>query len=101
MSAAGYTNRIRTQSEARVTKVQYPFSDAINYNPLYSSIGCNPQYSRLSYQTKQKCSVVVCPSSSAVIIYYGDGASLIYPDSLNGQHVADPPTLIFNGGNSS
>ena len=99
MSAARYTNLIRTQSEARVTKVQYPFSDALNYNPLYSSIGCNPRYERISYQTKQKCGAAVCPSASG-IIYYGNGAFLIYPNILNGQHVANPPTVILNGGNS-
>ena len=100
MSAARYTNKIRTQSEARVTKVQYRFNDALNYNPLYSSIGCNPQYLRLYYQIKQKCSPVVCPSTSG-IIYYGDGAFIEYSNVLNGQHVANPPTLILNGGNSS
>jgi hypothetical protein len=99
MSAAGYTNRIRTRSEARVSKVQYPFSDAVNYNPLYSSIGVNPRYNKLEYQTKLNCSAVKCPSTTG-IIYYGDGAYLIYPDLLNGQHVYNPPTVILNGGNS-
>lgn len=99
MSAAGYTNRIRTRAEAKVTKVQYPLQTSSSYNPLSSTIGCSPQYNRLEYELKQNCKIN-CPTDQ-YIIYYGDSAFLTYPDLLNGQHVADPPVVILNGGNSS
>lgn len=50
MSAARYTNRVRTQSQARVTKAQYPGSVSNNYDPLFSSIDCNVSYNVLNYK---------------------------------------------------
>jgi hypothetical protein len=50
MSAARYTNRVRTQSQARVTKAQYPGSVSNNYDPLFSSIDCNVSYNVLDYK---------------------------------------------------
>lgn len=50
MSAAGYTNRVRTQSQARVTKAQYPGSVSNNYDALFSSIDCNVSYDVLDYR---------------------------------------------------
>jgi hypothetical protein len=50
MSAARYTNRVRTQSQARVTKAQYPGSISNNYDPLFSSIDCNVSYNVLDYK---------------------------------------------------
>ena len=50
MSAAGYTNRVRTQSQARVTKAQYPGSVSNNYDALFSSIDCNVSYNVLDYK---------------------------------------------------
>jgi len=51
MSAARYTNRVRTQSQARVTKAQYPGSISNNYDPLFSSIDCNVSYTVLDYKS--------------------------------------------------
>lgn len=50
MSAARYTNRVRTQSQARVTKVQYPGTVSNNYDSLFSSINCNSSYNVLDYK---------------------------------------------------
>ena len=102
MSAAGYTNRIRTKAEARVVKAQYPMHIGVNYNPLYSSITCAPIFKQLNYQPKQNCSGTgreICPPSGP-IIYYGGLADDLFPDRLEGEGALNPPTLILNGGNS-
>ena len=51
MSAARYTNRVRTQSQARVTKAQYPGNVSNNYDPLFSTIDCNVSYNVLDYKS--------------------------------------------------
>jgi hypothetical protein len=103
MSAAGYTNRIRTKAEARVVKVQYPLHIGVNYNPLYASIACSSIYKILKYRLKpQNCTgttdVPCIPPGPT--IYYGGGAFDLYPDDLYGNGALNPPTLILNGGNS-
>lgn len=54
-SAACYTNKVRTESQARVTKVPYPGNIATNQNPLYASIACNPVFTVLSYPVSLCC----------------------------------------------
>lgn len=54
-SAASYINKLRTQAEANVVKVQYPGNVAKNQNPLYASIACNPVFTVLSYQVRTCC----------------------------------------------
>lgn len=49
MSAGAYINRIKVQSQARNTKVQYPGGKATNYNPLYATCASNPNFSILNY----------------------------------------------------
>jgi hypothetical protein len=49
MSSAKYTNRIRTLSEAKVTKVQYPGRQALSYVPIQSTAGCSPNYNPIKY----------------------------------------------------
>ena len=71
MSAARYTNRVRTQSQARVTKVQYPGSISNNYDPLFSSIDCNPSYNVLDYKgTPCICS----PTEQPIVIGFRFGS---------------------------
>ena len=53
-SAACYTNKLRVTTEANNTKVEYPGKVGKNFNPLYSTLGCNPRFTVLSY-TKAKC----------------------------------------------
>jgi len=102
MSAAGYTNRIRTKAEARVVKAQYPMHVGVNYNPLYSSITCAPIFKQLNYQPKQNCSGIGGEKClpSGPLIYYGGLANDLFPDNLYGNGALNPPALILNGGNS-
>jgi hypothetical protein len=68
MSAAGYTNRVRTKAEARVRKVQYQFNNATNYNPLAAACAANPDFTILNYGKQN-----TCPKPPVVIVYYYDG----------------------------
>jgi hypothetical protein len=101
MSAAGYTNRVRTKSEARVVKAQYPQNVVDNYNPLYSSIACNPIFTILNYQAKQKCATPRTSGPTIIcgpIVYYDNGSSGAL--DLYGGGATSEYTVIFNGGNS-
>jgi hypothetical protein len=49
MISASYTNRIRTTVQARNVKVEYPGRQANNYNALQSTLGCNPNYTKIKY----------------------------------------------------
>ena len=57
MSASRYTAMRRTVATANVTKVHYPTNIALNYNPLYSTIGCNPTYSLFMYADPPCCKI--------------------------------------------
>ena len=48
-SSSRYTHLLRSKAEASVVKVQYPTKQSVNTNALYSSIGCNPNYSLIEY----------------------------------------------------
>lgn len=59
MSSAAYTNRIRTQTDANLTKVQYPGRQSKSYNALQAALGCNPNYYPLIYSlTSSNCCIV-------------------------------------------
>jgi hypothetical protein len=91
MSSAGYTNRIRTRTQANLTKVQYPTKQSVNYNPLQSAIGCNPNYSRLNYI------IPCCKPIRCFKDFILNGGSIIVFYTLNGG----TPTLSglsFSGG---
>jgi hypothetical protein len=63
MSSATYTNRIRTQIDANLTKVQYPGRQSKSYNALQATIGCNPNYYPLIYSlTSTNCCIVTVPN---------------------------------------
>jgi len=112
MSAAGYTNRIRTKAEARVRKVQYKFSDASNYNPLASTCNANPDYTILNYVENIRCDCIILaplppPPPVRMIynggnafsnIYYGGSAFDVYTNILNGN--VSTGAQILNGGNA-
>lgn len=101
MSAAQFTNRVRTTSEARVVKAQYPQNVSEGYNPLFSSIACNPTFSILHYQFKNTCAT---PASEGIlcgpVIYYGGTSTIVYIPDLNGGSALNPNTVIYYGGNS-
>jgi len=54
-SAQCYTNKQRVMSEASVRKTQYPGSIALNNNPMYASINCNPIFNNLIYLSNNCC----------------------------------------------
>jgi hypothetical protein len=70
MSAARYTNKIRTNSEARVRKVQYRYNNAVS-NPLAATCAANPDFSILQYIAYRDCA----PPCPPIIVYYYDGGS--------------------------
>jgi hypothetical protein len=70
MSTARYTNKIRTNSEARVRKVQYRYNDAVS-NPLASTCAANPDFSILQYIGYHNCT----PPCPPLRVYYYDGGS--------------------------
>jgi hypothetical protein len=55
MSAGAYINKIRVRAQAQLVKVQYPGGRATNFNPIYSALGCNADFTRLNYQAGICC----------------------------------------------
>jgi len=55
MSAGAYINKLRVRAQARLVKVQYPGGRATNFNPIYSAVGCNADFTRLNYQAGICC----------------------------------------------
>lgn len=55
-SAACYTNKIRSQTEGRLNKVQYPKTVAYTVNILQPSVALSPDYSSLVYLPSIQCS---------------------------------------------
>ena len=89
MSAAGYTNRIRTKAEARVRKVQYRYNDATNYSPLGAACAIKPDFTILTYTKGDCCSAINVPP---IIVYYYDGGSAF----SNIYDAAFPPPVFRN-----
>jgi len=108
MSAARYTNKIRTDSEARVRKVQYRYNNANNYNPLAAACDASPDFTVLLYTKGDCCSA---PVATIVIILFLDGGNAytnVYdegyppPTYLNIlQDIFIPSNLAYNGGSAS
>ena len=107
MSAAGYTNRIRTRTEARLTKVQYRFNDA-SLNTLGAACGIFPNYSVLKYIAKQNCKVP-CPETPPTFPIYDGGRAFagVYDGGFSDsdftiilEDTQDPDSFILDGGSS-
>jgi hypothetical protein len=105
MSAARYTNKIRTNSEARVRKVQYRYNDAVS-NPLAATCAANPDFSILQYIAYRDCA----PPCPPLRVYYYDGGSA-FTNTYNTGTSADvvfsslidsfiPSNLWYDGGGS-
>ena len=88
MSAARYTNRLRTQAEARVRKVQYRYNEALNYNPLAATCAVSPDFSVLQYSGYRNCRPP-CPPP-LINLYFLDGGNA-YTNVYDGRYA--PPTL--------
>ena len=97
MSASHYTAMRRTVATANVTKVHYPTNIALNYNPMYSSIGCNPAYSLFMYEDAPCCKI---PPTTPCIIYDGGYSNNNYPAILDGGGSQSSFTPL-DGGNST
>ena len=80
----------RTVATANVTKVHYPINIALNYNPMYSSIGCNPTYSLFTYATSRCCK----NDQQRKLCFEGN-----YPLFLDGGDPYTTATCILDGGN--
>jgi hypothetical protein len=114
MSAGAYINRIKVQSQARNTKVQYPGGKATNYNPLYATCASNPNFSILNYipisafcdrpvgscfQPSSSC----LPTAGEIL----DGGDSFVPENVtaicifDGGFSSSNYTPVLSGGNSS
>jgi len=77
MSAQGYTNRIRVQTEGRNNKVQYPGRVGLTNNPIEASVGLSPNFTTNNY-ILSKCSIpsfnelscVETPPASVVLSFF-------------------------------
>jgi hypothetical protein len=107
MSAARYTNKIRTQAEARVRKVQYRYNDVVS-NQLSATCDATPDFTVLLYTKGDCCSAINIP---IIIVYFLDGGNAytnVYdegyppPTYLNIlQDIFIPSNLVYNGGSAS
>ena len=107
MSAARYTAMRRTMATANVTKVHYPTNIALNYNPLYSTIACNPRYEPFMYEDPPKClppcpSPPIPPPDICTSVFDGLYSEIIFclpPIDGGPSNVINPK--LFDGGNST
>lgn len=54
-SAACYTNKVRTQANGRLNKVQYPGNVTRAMNTLEASVALSPNYASLKYLPSIQC----------------------------------------------
>lgn len=97
-SAACLTNRRRLLVEAKNTKVQYPGSISVNTEAIYSTINCNPNFSRLRYIDICKCKSVYIPP---VNILSGGGAGSSFSLTYSGGGAAGGGGPIVGGGGAA
>jgi hypothetical protein len=86
MTAQAYTNRLRLLAVANNTKVQYTRGIAVNNNPIYSTIGCKPNFKSITYVLKRSCKIACV-----------DAPCYTQP-ILNGGSPSSTPTYFVNGG---
>jgi hypothetical protein len=94
MSAARYTSMRKTVATANITKVHYPGKAAVNYNPLYSTIGCNPTYSLFMYSNPPCCKI---PPGNSCVTYDGGYSNNNYSAILNGGNSGSSFTPLDGG----
>jgi len=54
-SAQSFTNGVRVQAEARLTKVQFPGKIAKNLNPLEAAVALSPDFTPIKYTLPNYC----------------------------------------------
>jgi hypothetical protein len=89
---------VRTRSQARVTKVEYPGGLASNYDALYSTNNCNPRYDILKYVLKKSCILpcvppVIPPPPPVYVRYFGGVA---YTGILEGGDAYSEMPLLLD-----
>ena len=99
MSAACYTNRIRTRAQARVTKVQYPGNIATNYDPLYATDGCNPRFNVINYYIVPKNCALPCVPVIVVPppVYVPQAGGNVYTGIFDGGFAGSSMPLVVDG----
>lgn len=110
-SASCYTNLRKTTALAKNNKVDYPGHIAKNWNPLASSLGCNPIFDVQEYIDV----IALCQPSRAgsiqqqcqynynviVTIYSGGYSETEDPDHYDGGNTSNATTTILDGGTST
>jgi len=102
----------RTVATANVTKVHYPTNIALNYNPLYSTIGCNPTYSLFMYADPPCCKIPPInpystvydggdPFQGSTQIYHGGSPTQTSDIILSGGTFPEINCVTYDGGSSS
>ena len=56
-SAACYTNKVKVTAYSKNSKVNYPGNIAVNSDPLFASLGCNPRFTVQRYTVPPLCGV--------------------------------------------
>jgi hypothetical protein len=54
-SAACYTNKVKVVAQAKNTKVNYPGGEAKNWDKMYATLGCNPNFAVQTYVVPPEC----------------------------------------------
>jgi hypothetical protein len=87
----------RTLVTANVTKVHYPTNIAKNYDPLYSAIPCNSDYTLIAYADPPCCKL---PPTPLCITHDGGYSNNNYTAILDGGNSTSSFTSL-DGGNST
>lgn len=100
MSASRYTAMRRTVATANVTKVHYPKNIAKNYDSLYASIACNPNFSVFMYPNKPCCKIPPLPPVNPCPPIYDGGDPTQTSNVIldGGSDPAQTSNTIYDGG---
>ena len=99
MSASRYTAMRRTVATANVTKVHYPTNIAKNYNALYATIACNPNFSLFVYADKPCCKI--SPVNPCPPIYDGGNPTQTSNVIFDGGNTTQISNTVYDGGQPS
>jgi hypothetical protein len=106
-TAAAYINKVRVQSIARNTKVEYPGRVAKNIEPLAATCASILDFTVLDYKnTLAKCrlhNVSTCiqpsPPPEGLILYIGGNEGTESTNLLSGGNEGTESTNVLSGGN--
>ena len=101
MSAQCYTNKRRVLAEASLRKTQYPGSIGLNNNPIYASINCNPDFTKLTYLINRCCIRNInksLPAEEVLLILGAGGANSESTATVSGGGAFSIATETVSGG---